>query len=327
MDHKGLYLVENLVTDPAYNLALEECLLHWSSRSKCSFVMFWQNRPSVIVGRFQNTAEEVNAELAAAQSIPVIRRMTGGGAVYHDLGNLNYSFIVAQDHLADFDWQALAGPVIKVLRNLGVMLEHSGRNDLTVDGKKISGTAQQAINGALLYHGTLLFDADLGKLSQMLKCQPAKYESKGVKSIRARVANLKQWLPPHFTVGELKAALTLEINAPQKFLTPEETAAVLELKNSKYDTWAWNWGHSPEFEVMKEERFPWGQISLRLNVFEGHIQQAKIFGDFFAPDLSAVEESLIGLAYGQGEYQAALEKLSRLIVGARPADLWGLVKD
>lgn len=325
MDNGNYYFIENSSTDPAYNLALEEYLLELSKKTKSSYVMFWQNRPSVIVGRFQNTAEEVNRELAEASQIPVVRRMTGGGAVYHDLGNLNYSFIVAQDQLADFDWHMLTEPVIQTLRRLGVEVVRSGRNDLTVDDKKISGTAQQAVGGAILYHGTLLFDADLTRLSQILNCKPAKYESKGVKSIRSRVTNLKLWLPPDFTVEKLKEALSQEVAATGQSLDQSDYAAVSELKRNKYDTWAWNWGESPEFDVVKNERFPWGEISLGLKVVEGRVEQAKFYGDFFSPDLSEVEKDLVGLAYEQAEYRSVLERLGQLIVGARPGDLLALV--
>lgn len=320
-----MFLIVNNAEDPAWNLALEERLFDMAGESGRSFVMFWRNSPSVIIGRFQNTFEEINEAAVASAGVKVIRRPTGGGAVYHDLGNLNYSLVVANDNPAEFDFRALADPVLKTLRRLGVPAELSGRNDLTVNGQKFSGTARRAAPGRVMYHGTLLYDVDLDRLAQMLKVDPVKYESKGVKSVRSRVSNLKPWLPADLTLEGLERELVSDINAPLLRLTADDLAAVQKIKENKYDRWEWNWGGSPEFTVRKEKRFSWGKICLLLNVADGYIQKARIFGDFFSAELNALEADLHGLPYGFHELQEALKPLSDLIVGAESCDITELL--
>ena len=316
-----MFLIENKSHDPAWNLALEEHLFQLAGRNGQSYVMFWRNAPSVIVGRFQNTAEEIDETAVAEAGVRVIRRSTGGGAVYHDLGNLNYSLIVAHDDLAGFDYRSLADPILKTLAGLGVAAELSGRNDLTVGGLKISGTAQQSGPSSVLYHGTLLYDVDLYRLSRMLKVDPAKYESKGVKSIRSRVCNLKPLLAANFLLKDLEAELVRAIKPLPLALSRSDLAAVHEIKTAKYDRWDWNWGRSPEFTARLEQRFPWGKISLRLNVVDGRIREAKIFGDFFSHDLGELESGLHGRRYDGLELMEALRPLTQLVRGASEKDL------
>lgn len=316
-----MFLVVNKNNDPAWNLAMEEYLFNLSGQSGRSFVMFWKNRPSVIIGRFQNTVEEINEKAVKAAGVKVVRRPTGGGAVYHDLNNLNYSLIVAHNNIEEFDFRALARPVLTVLRRLGVAAELSGRNDLTVNGKKFSGTAQQAGPTSVLYHGTLLYDTNLERLSEMLRVDPAKYQSKGAKSIRSRVTNLKQWLPPDFGLNDLEEELIREIGTEEVALTAEDLEAINSIRLSKYDTWEWNWSRSPEFTVRKEKRFPWGSISLHLDVADGCIRASRIFGDFFASDLSSIITRLSGLPYGGSEAASVIADLAEAIIGATTEDL------
>ena len=178
--------------DPAFNLALEELLC---SEFPEEVLMLWRNRSSVIVGKNQNTFAEVNRPFVEEQNIPVIRRMTGGGAVYHDIGNVNYSFIIHERRPGADSFAAFACPVTEALRRMGVDAQFSGRNDILVDGRKISGSAQCCVKERTLFHGTLLFDVDMDMLGKVLTPGKAKIESKGVKSVRARVANLKEFLP------------------------------------------------------------------------------------------------------------------------------------
>ena len=319
-------LIINKNNDPAWNLALEEHLFKMAGRERQSLVMFWRNAPSVIVGRFQNTSEEINEAAVTSAGARVVRRGTGGGAVYHDLGNLNYSLILAREDLADLDFRLLAEPVLKTLRRLGVPAELSGRNDLTVNGLKFSGTAQQARPGSVLYHGTLLYDTDLSRLAEMLQVDPAKYESKGVKSVRARVTNLKPHLPEGFSLEDLENELIRDLATPARELEPDDLAAAGRLKAEKYDTWDWNWGRSPDFTVKKDQRFPWGRISLRLNVAQGIIREARIFGDFFSRELESLEATLTGGRYSPAHLRETLRPLSDLIVGASSQDIAALAE-
>ena len=316
-----MFLIDNKSHDPAWNLALEEHLFRLAGRNGQNYVMFWRNAPSIIVGRFQNTAEEIDEAAVAEAGVKVVRRPTGGGAVYHDLGNLNYSFIVAHDNLSDFDFSALTEPILKTLRHLGVAAEPAGRNDLTVGGLKFSGTAQEAGPASVLYHGTLLYDVDLNRLGQLLKVDPAKYESKGVKSVRSRVCNLKPLLPKNFSLQDLEDELVREIKARPLSLTPADLVAVKEIRAAKYDRWEWNWGRSPEFTVRQDKRFTWGAISLRLKVVDGYIREAGIFGDFFSRDLRNLEIGLLGLRYDGCELTEALSPLTRLVRGASTEDV------
>ena len=189
---------ENDSTDPAFNMAVEEALLIRAGREP--LFLLWENAPAVIVGRHQNVWSEVNLSYARQEKIRVIRRLSGGGAVYHDSGNLNYTFIVPIESgrskkSVEPDFKFWSKPIINVLNQVGVDAQFSGRNDLTVDGKKFSGTAQVRVGGHLLHHGTLLFSTDFDKMNRLLTVDPEKFNSKGVSSVKARVANLSDYLP------------------------------------------------------------------------------------------------------------------------------------
>jgi lipoate-protein ligase A len=320
-----MQLVINKKNDPAWNLAFEEYLFSLAEQRRENYVMFWKNGPSIIIGRFQNTAQEVNIEAVNQAGVKVVRRNTGGGAVYHDLGNLNYSFIVSGENLGQFDFKIMAKPILSCLQRLGVPAEFAGRNDLVVEGQKFSGTAQQAKKNSLLYHGTLLYDTDLSRLSQMLNVSPHKYESKGVKSVRSRVTNLKQYLPKDFTLDALERELVKEMGAEVKELSKEDLADIAQRQETKYDTWEWNWGKSPEFSVKKEKKFLWGHICLAFEVVDGIIVFMRVFGDFFSKDLGSLESSLIGLNYESKEVSKILLNLSNLVVGANNQDILELI--
>ena len=319
-----MLLVENHNHDPSWNLAFQERLFHLAGASGQSFVMLWQNGPSVIVGRYQNSYEEVDQEAARAASVKVVRRSTGGGAVYHDLGNMNYSLGVAEKNLANLDFKALALPILEVLRELGVPAELSGRNDLTVGGLKFSGTAQMASPGAVLYHGTLMYDVDLDILARILKVKPDKIESKGVKSVKSRVTNLKGHLPAGADLATIARKLSDKLGRRRYEATKEDMAAAAEIMSLKYGSWDWNWGQSPDFTVRREKRYPWGQLSLNLKVSEGRIMLARVFGDFFGADLTEFEAGLTGLYYGSPQMEERILRLGSLIEGASESDLRAL---
>ncbi len=292
-----MYVIENRSTKPQYNLALEEylCLraMRDGSQSGSQFFMLWQNEPSIIVGRFQNTLSEINATFVEENDIHVVRRNSGGGAVYHDLGNINYSFVMP-DSAGDFDFALFTGPIIRALAALGVKAELSGRNDLTIEGKKISGGAQFRRNGVILHHGTLLYDADLGVLSQALKVSEDKFRSKAVKSVRSRVGNIMPFLPTPLSVADFQEKLQKEIeNLTPLALTKEELSEVDRLTREKYATWEWNYGASPGFTERKKMRFPWGGVEAYLVIDEGRIESCAFHGDYF----------------GSGEYGPLLERL------------------
>lgn len=280
--------------DPAYNLALEETMLR---RLHGPALMLWRNGPSVIIGRNQNAMAEVDCEAVRALGIPVVRRMTGGGAVYHDTGNLNYSCFADHngDSFARFD--IFAEPVISALRSFGIQSEFTGRNDILVDGKKVSGTAKMFAGDRVLFHGTLLFRTDISTLTRVLTPDPDKVSFKGIRSVSARVGNLGDLLPglspSEFTERMLRALLELHGMSSPDPLPEDCMREARALADSKYRTWAWNFGSSPAYDYRKKARFPGGSVTLELAVSRGRIDSARITGDFFGQRPASELEALL----------------------------------
>ncbi|MDR0818303.1 MAG: lipoate--protein ligase [Oscillospiraceae bacterium] len=288
------YLLTNS-TDCYYNMAFEEYAFENLDPAE-SYVSLWRNNNTVVVGRYQNTAAELNETYASEHNVSVVRRLSGGGAVYHDLGNLNYTFIAESDAgQVKADFARFTKPVVEALSTLGVNAELSGRNDLTIDGKKFSGNAQYSKNGRTMHHGTLMFASDLNVISEVLKPPGAKFESKGVKSVRSRVANIGEFTSA--TMDDFKAALLTSLNAEPLTLTSTQLGEIQELRDTKYALREWNYGKSPPYTMRVEQRFPFGGIEVRLDVENDKIQSVSILGDFFgAPDISGAENTLIGAA-------------------------------
>ncbi|MDR1777265.1 MAG: lipoate--protein ligase [Desulfovibrio sp.] len=280
--------------DPTFNLALEERLFTTLPPEHPGFFLLWQNNPSVIVGRNQCTAEEVNAAYVQRENLPVVRRMTGGGAVYHDAGNLNFSFLENRSS-AKVDFLRFLEPVRLSLQDVGVTTHISGRNDLEADGRKISGNAQLLSRGKILHHGTLLVSLDFERMCEALTPAPEKIRSKGVASIRARVVNISELWPQGTTMEMLREALLARCADAKGTLNPGDALAAQTLARNKYRLWKWNYGASPPFSERKRERFPWGLVELRLDVRDGIIRSCRIYGDFFsAKPIGELEALLTG---------------------------------
>lgn len=305
--------IKNNSTDPTYNLAFEEYVFHNLCKEE-TILLLWQNEPSVIIGRYQNTVEEINTDYVKEKGIHVVRRMTGGGAVYHDLGNLNYSFIIP-NIAAEIDFKTFSRPLVEALSKLGINAEQTGRNDVTVDGKKISGNAQFYNKKGLLHHGTILFDSQLGAVQDALRVKAGKIASKGIKSVRSRVTNIKPYLAEGVEIHEFKEFLLKAFSAngdlTEYILSADEEAAVRRLAEEKYRTWEWNHGSSPKSNIEKEGYFTGGYVKVMLDVDNGIINAVKIFGDFFsAGDIGEVEEILIGVRYDREAILEAFESIS-----------------
>ncbi|HEY8891519.1 MAG TPA: lipoate--protein ligase [Clostridium sp.] len=299
--------VENNSIDPRYNLALEEYAFK-NFDLKDDYVILWRNGPSIIIGRNQCTPEEINSQYVSENNIGVVRRITGGGAVYHDLGNLNFSFITKVSRLESINFKKYTYPVINALGKLGVKCELSGRNDLTLDGKKFSGIAQSIISGRLLNHGTLLFNSQLDTLGKALNVKKEKIESKGIKSVRSRVTNISDYLKADLDVLGFRDLILKYLYEYEKSpiikyeLTKEDKDAINKLMQEKYNTWQWNFGKSPKFNYKNSRKFDIGILDVRINVEDGLIKNCKMYGDFFGTeDIKKFEEVLIGIRFQKND--------------------------
>ncbi|MDO4288597.1 MAG: lipoate--protein ligase [Eubacterium sp.] len=292
------FLDNTLSTDPTFNLALEEYVFETLPKGERCF-MLWQNDNAVIIGKHQNTVEEIDQAFVEARGIKVVRRLTGGGAVYHDLGNLNFTFITDGEPGESLDFKTFTQPVIDALKKLGVAADFNSRNDLAIDGKKFSGNSQYARRGRILHHGTLLFNARLDVVQQALRVKPEKIESKGVKSVRSRVTNIVDYLEKPYTLEEFRKAL-VEAMFARGSLTPwtpseADLMAVKKLQRDKYATWAWNYGESPAYDLRKDRKYPCGLVSVLMTVDQGKIKTLRFFGDFFGSgDTSELEAHFTG---------------------------------
>ncbi|NLC51676.1 MAG: lipoate--protein ligase [Firmicutes bacterium] len=293
--------IPNDSLNPYYNLAFEEFVLKELDPEE-DYVLLWRNAPAVIIGKFQNTIEEINQEFVKENGIKVVRRMSGGGAVYHDLGNLNYTFIVRRIPDNFLDFKQFTASVLKTLKMLGVAAEFNSRNDLTIEGKKFSGNAQYVTKNRLLHHGTLLFDSKLDNIQKALNVSRDKIESKGIKSVRSRVTNISEHLKQKLTIEDFKQLLLKNIFNGREIkkyeLSAEEKNKVSKLARGKYETWDWNYGQSPEYNLKKARWFASGRIEVRLNIKDGIINECKIYGDYFAKrDPTEIENLLKGYKY------------------------------
>ena len=292
------------------NLATEEYLMN-SGVMTPPFMLFYIEKPCIIVGRNQNTVEEINEDYCKQHGITITRRLSGGGAMYQDLGNLCFSFIVPADRQRFGDFKTLVQPIVDALHEMGAIgAEVTGRNDIVIDGKKFSGNAMYTRNGKTFCHGTLMFDVDTDAVAGALKVPKDKIESKGIKSVRSRVTNLKPYLKPEFqrldTAGfrdELIKRIyhvddlsQTQINEYQ--LTAKDQQAIHQIETERYRDWNWVFGQSPVFTVKKRKHFDAGTIDARFEVQDGKIQMAKIYGDFFGvEDVHQLEKALIGKPY------------------------------
>ncbi|WP_064092154.1 lipoate--protein ligase [Rossellomorea aquimaris] len=306
IDNKG-------ITDPKINLAIEEYALKNLDINE-SYLLFYINEPSIIIGKNQNTVEEINTDYVEKQGLHVVRRLSGGGAVYHDLGNLNFSFITKDDGESFHNFKKFTEPVVTALHKLGVKAELSGRNDIIAEGRKISGNAQFSTKGRMFSHGTLLFDSEMENVVSALNVKKDKIESKGIKSIRSRVANISEFLTEGMTIETFRSTLLEYIfdgsDVEEYVLTEEDWKNIHDLSIERYGNWNWNYGKSPKFNLQHSHRFPVGQIDVRLEVNKGLIENCKIYGDFFGVgNVEDIEEKLTGTRYERNEIAQALESV------------------
>jgi lipoate---protein ligase len=287
-------------TNPYFNIAAEEYALKDFTDD---VFMLWQNAPCIVVGKHQNTLAEINLDFVKTNNIPVVRRITGGGTVFHDLGNLNFTFIQngKPDELVNF--RKFTRPILEVLEKFGIEAKFEGRNDLTIGGKKFSGNAEHVHKSRVLHHGTLLFSSKLSDLAGALKVDPSKFTDKAVKSVRSRVTNISDHLKEPMSVEEFKNHVLQHISEKHPEMEMHEfTAADIEkinqLVQTKYNTWDWNFGYSPRYNFFRRIKANGGNIEFNLEVKDGIIEKVKIFGDYFSKnETSDVEQLLTGLRH------------------------------
>ena len=302
------------INDPHINLALEEYALRNFDPST-DYLLFYINEPSIIIGRNQNTLEEINFNYVDENGIHVVRRMSGGGAVYHDFGNLNFSFMTNHDIKSLNNFKKFTEPVIKVLNKMNVPAELKGRNDIVANDKKISGNAQFSTGKRMFHHGTLLLDSDIGEVVNALNVKMSKIQSKGHKSVRSRVANISEFLEEKVDIETFRKLILKGLYEERAHfetykLTEEDWEGVHKLKDEKYATWDWNYGSSPKFNIQRTKRFPIGEIDLRIFVEKGKITSFKIYGDFFGKEpVETLEKLLIGSRYEKSEIAKLLEPI------------------
>lgn len=333
-----MLFVPNENNDPRINLAIEIFLLQEMKVDE-PILLFYINEPSIIIGRNQNTIEEINKDYVDAHGIHVVRRFSGGGAVYHDFGNLNFSFIMPDDGNSFRDFEKLTKPIVQALHEMGVEgAQLKGRNDLVIDDMKFSGNAMYATNGRMFAHGTIMFDSDINEVVNALKVRKDKIESKGIKSIRSRVTNIKPFLPKDkqdMTTGAFREEILLKIFGVDSVdqvktytLTEEDWVKINEISDKYYRNWDWNYGKSPAFDIERRKRFPIGSIEVRFNVQEGKITEAKIYGDFFGlGDIADVEQAFIGTRYDKSALKDVIDQIDvkKYFGNITPEDLLELV--
>lgn len=309
-------------TDPSYNLAMEQYVFDCLPRDRMYF-MLWQNDNSIIVGKYQNTLSEINLEAVERRGIRVVRRLSGGGAVYHDMGNLNFTFITDAASGTALDMKLFCQPVVRTLAALGVHAEVNGRNDITIDGKKFSGNSQYLRQGRVMHHGTIMFNSDLSVVSEALQVDPTKFQTKGVRSVRSRVTNVADHLDRPVSLPEFRRILLENIlreNPGQPYpLTPKDLAAVEKLREERYATWDWNYGQSPACTVLRRRRVEGcGLVEAYISVDSGLISAIAFRGDFFsAVEPEELAPRFVGRTPDQAGFAAALEgvDVSRYFAG------------
>lgn len=299
-------------TNPYFNLAAEEYVLK-NIDDEC--FMLWRNEPCIVVGKHQNTLAEINLEYVKEHNIPVVRRLSGGGAVFHDLGNINFTFIKKDENENLINFRKYTEPILEVLKLLKIDAKFEGRNDLTIDGKKFSGNAEHVWKNKVLHHGTLLFSSQINDLSAALKVDPAKFADKAVKSVRSRVTNISEHLIEPMNVMEfyeliMNHIITTHPEIKLYEFTDEDNLKINQLVESKYNTWDWNFGYSPKYNFNKKSNSVAGNIEITMDVNNGIIQDIKIYGDFFnKTDISELENSIKNLPH---DYNTLYNKLSDL---------------
>ena len=302
--------IETGSTDVYYNFGLEYYFTV-EKRLPDTVFLFWRTTPTLMVGKYQNVLEEINKPYADAHGIHLVRRMSGGGTIYTDLGGWQFSFIQHRE-AGEIQFQQYIAPVIGALREMGVEAAFNGRNDLTIDGKKFSGNAQYRLADCIVHHGSLLFDTDVAQMVASTTVDDYKIVSKSIKSVRDRVTNISEHLPAPMDAEDFKARMVRHIMAGSEAVyqvTPEDDARIRQLAQEKFAAWERVYGADPKFNIERTGRFAGGKMQFKIDVRKGVIQAASVYGDFFSTlDAEAICGALIGCRYDRSSVLDALRR-------------------
>lgn len=308
-----MIFIKNDNTNPYINHAIEEYMLK-NFEEDC--FMLWRNERCILIGKNQNTLSEINMNYVKKHNLPVVRRMSGGGAIFNDLGNLHFTFIANNSENRFADFSKFTYPIINALKKIGINADLSGRNDLTIDGKKFSGNAQYNYKNKILHHGSILFSSNMSDLTSALKVKDIKFQDKSVKSVGSRVTNISEHLKTPMSLDEFKEFLANSIISEQKKakiyeLIEEDWIHVKKISDEKYSTWEWNYGKSPKFNYFNEKKFLGGIVQANINVEKGLISSIKLYGDFFSEsDVIELENVLTGIRYNEKNVRDVLKNIS-----------------
>lgn len=301
-------------TNPYFNLASEEYLLKGFQED---LFFLYRNSPSIVVGKHQNTLAEINLPFVQEHEILVARRISGGGTVFHDLGNLNFAFFTGGKEGELVDYKKATLPIIEALKEMGLEARLGKRNELLLKGLKISGTASHVFKRRVLHHGTLLFSSEMGKLSAALKSDQKRFTDRAVKSVRSRVTNISDHLSEAMDVEMFQERILAHMLRAFKDASPyqfseADMSEIKALRDSKFSTWEWNFGYSPKYQFNRDVSFPEGRLELHMNVEKGVIKELKILGDYTSlKDISLLENMLTDTIH---DPETIRNKLSETIV-------------
>ncbi|MEG0856865.1 MAG: lipoate--protein ligase [Terrisporobacter sp.] len=305
--------VENNSLNPYFNFALEYYLMNEKDLGDDIIFMFWRTNPTLMVGKFQNTIEEINQKYVEDNQINVVRRITGGGTIYTDLNGWQFTFITKNSRSSEIDFATFTKPIIDALKSQNIEARFNSRNDLLINGKKFSGNAQCIKDGCRLHHGSILFDTNIEAMVKSITVAEEKIISKGIKSIKERVTNVSSHLDKKMDALEFKElmldSLLKESQGVYK-LNEEDIKRVNEIKKEKFETWEWNYGASPKFNITKWKRYDGGKVEFKIDVNKGIIQNCVINGDFFGEgEVSDITSSLLGCKYNKEDIKNILSKI------------------
>ena len=313
-----LCYIESKSDDPMYNLALEQYVFDELPKDR-QYFMLWQNNNAIIIGKNQNTVEEINREKVKKHDVKVVRRLSGGGAVYHDMKNLNFTFIADSGDMDELDMKVFVKPIIATLKECGINAQMTGRNDIVIDSKKFSGNSQYIKHGRVMHHGTIMFDSNLDFVQKVLSVSKDKIQSKGLKSVRSRMTNIKEHLTEDMSLEDFKDALKNNVfsgvdgvDIEEYHITDKDNEQINKIKEVRYATWEWNYGYSPKYSIIKEDRIKdCGKIELHLDIKDGRIQGLYAYGDYFGSgDISELENILKGRKLIEEDISDALQDVN-----------------